>query len=43
MKQPLADDNNQIGRINFFGEEEVTDVLVDNTQYHIYKIKLKDK
>ena len=42
MKQPLADDNNQIGRINFFNEEEVTDVLVDNTQYHIYKIKLKD-
>lgn len=43
MKQPLADDNNQIGRINFFNEEEVIDTLVDNTQYHIYKIKLKDK
>lgn len=43
MKQPLADDNNQIGRINFFNEDEVIDTLVDNTQYHIYKIKLKDK
>ena len=43
MKQPLTDDNNQIGRINFFNEEEVIDTLVDNTQYHIYKIKLKDK
>lgn len=43
MKQPLTDENNQIGRINFFNEEEVIDTLVDNTQYHIYKIKLKDK
>ena len=43
MEQPLTDENNQIGRINFFNEDEVIDTLVDDTQYQIYKIKLKDK
>ena len=41
MKQPLADDNNQIGQINFFNEEERIDLLVDDEPYHIYKIRIK--